>query len=150
MMNEKLFIGYGSLEGLLDTHPTGAPIFLSLNEEQGQPGQYGVRLNTFALIVSDIRDGHARYCRMVLGRVQTMGGEAFDAKSRERTRRRALSAYQIIEEYIITRHGFSVESEMIAMPRDLKLLDGWADFLRYDKEADRFLAGGQAERSGDG
>lgn len=29
---------------------------------------------------------------------------------------------------------------MIAMPRDLKLLDGWANFLRYDKEADRFIS----------
>ncbi len=149
-MNEKLFIGYGSLEGLLDSHPTGAPVFISLNEEQGQPGQYGVALHTFALMVSDIRDGHARYCRMVLGRVQTIGGEAFDTGSRERTRRRALSAYRLIEEYIITKHGFAVESAMIALPRDLKLLDGWADFLRYDKEADRFVANGQAERSGNG
>ncbi len=139
MMNEKLFIGYGSLEGLLDSHPTGAPVFISLNEEQGQPGQYGVALHTFALIVSDIRDGHARYCRIVLGRVQTINGEVFDTGSRERTRQRALSAYRLIEEYIITRHGFTVESAMIAMPRDLKLLDGWADFLRYDKEADRFV-----------
>ena len=147
-MNEKLFIGYGSLAGLLDSHPTGAPLFLSLNEEQGQPGQYGVRLNTFALMVSDIRDGHARYCRMVLGRVQTIGSNAFDTGSRERTRQRALSAYWLIEEYIINRHGFPVESAMIAMPRDLKLLDGWADFLRYDKEADRFVADGQSERSG--
>jgi len=139
MMNEKLFIGYGSLEGLLDSHPTGAPVFISLNEEQGQPGQYGIALHTFALIVSDIRDGHARYCRIVLGRVQTINGEVFDTGSRERTRQRALSAYRLIEEYIITRHGFTVESAMIAMPRDLKLLDGWADFLRYDKEADRFV-----------
>jgi len=139
MMNEKLFIGYGSLEGLLDSHPTGAPVFISLNEEQGQPRQYGVALHTFALIVSDIRDGHARYCRIVLGRVQTINGEVFDTGSRERTRQRALSAYRLIEEYIITRHGFTVESAMIAMPRDLKLLDGWADFLRYDKEADRFV-----------
>ena len=138
-MNEKLFIGYGSLEGLLDSHPTGAPVFISLNEEQGQPGQYGIALHTFALIVSDIRDGHARYCRIVLGRVQTINGEVFDTGSRERTRQRALSAYRLIEEYIITRHGFTVESAMIAMPRDLKLLDGWADFLRYDKEADRFV-----------
>ena len=149
-MNDKLFIGYGSLEGLLDTHPADAPVFLSLNEEQGPPGQYGIALHTLALTVSDIRDGHARYCRMVVGRVQAIGGEAFDTGSRERTRQRALSAYRLIEEYIITRHGFTVESAMIAMPRDLKLLDGWADFLRYDKEADRFVADGQTERSDNG
>lgn len=149
-MHEKQFIGYGSLEGLLDTHPTGTPVFISLNEEQGQPGQYGIALHTFALTVSDIRDGHARYCRMVLGRVQMINGESFDTGSRERTRRRALSAYQLVEEYIITRHGFTIESAMIAMPRDLKLLDGRADFLRYDKEADRFISHSQPERSGNG
>jgi len=85
-----------------------------------------------------------------LGRVQTIGSNAFDTGSHERSRQRALSAYRLIEEYIITRHGFPIESAMIAMPRDLKLLDGWADFLRYDKEADRFVANGQAKRSGDG
>ncbi len=38
MMNDNLFIGYSSLEGLLVTHLTGAPVFITLNEEQGQPG----------------------------------------------------------------------------------------------------------------
>lgn len=28
-----------------------------------------------------------------------------------------------------------------AVPRDLKLLDGWADFLHYDKQTDRFVSG---------
>ncbi len=78
--------------------------------------------------------------------MQTTGGEAFDAGSRARTRRRAVWAYRLVEEYIITRHGFTVEGAMIAMPRDLKLLDGWADFLRYDKEADRFVTNHSAQK----
>ena len=138
-MHERLFIGYSSLEGLLDTHPADAPVFLSLNEEQGPSGHYGIALSTFALTASDIRDDHARYCRMVLGRVQTINGQAFDTGSRERTRQLALSAYHLVEEQIISRYGFTVENAMISLPRDLKLLDGWADFLLYDKAADRYV-----------
>ena len=67
-----------------------------------------------------------------------VGSESLTLGELQRVRRRAESAYRIVEEQVIARRGIAAENAALALPQDYLLLDGWADCLSYDRAADRF------------
>jgi len=140
-MPKDIFIGYADLETMLTNTPTlidGHPVavYVMLLEQPGKMDKHGVAVNDLALVIQDIAPQGVRYCRLSLASVSTIGGKPLDTHKAKWER--AQSAYKIVRAWLAER-GYTVEEATIAHPRDYVFLDGWAAFLKYDKETDRFL-----------
>lgn len=129
------FIGYGSLENLVaETTPNA--VSANLVEETSQPGKYGLYLNRLYAVVSVLdHKEHVHYCRISLGNIQMVNGNPLSRD--EQIKERAQGGFKIIKAWLQDQ-GCRVSPSVVAIPRNLKLLDGQACFLAYDKESDRF------------
>ena len=66
-----LFVGYGTLEALLQSHAPGTPLYAVLASETA-PGQFGgAQVVSLVLVVEDVQNGVARQWRRTVGRLAT-------------------------------------------------------------------------------
>lgn len=126
-------LGYAELEAMLTTHPQEQPIFMTLIDET--TNNDGIEKTRHYLHVSDIRDGMGRYCRIPLGVTLRLDP---DEKKREMATR-INGAADIVREHIQEGFGFAIEPALVSLPKDLKITDGSADFMRFDPEKKVFV-----------
>lgn len=145
MTDKSIFVGYGSLEEMLKGLLRGTTVYANHVSISNGIGQHGVRTYELIIMVSrhcpDMNQVH--YCRMVLGHLQYMGKTPISEDPNGK-RERAQQAWKIVEEWLIEQE-FYVAHAMVAMPKDLVLFDGWADFLGYDKEEKQYFRKDQTE-----
>jgi len=157
-MPKDIFIGYADLETMLTGQPKtqppsadfpagvkGRPLYVMLLEQPGKMDKHGVAVNDLALVIQDIAPQGVRYCRLSLASVSTIGGKPFSEDTHKEKWERAQSAYKIVRAWL-AEQGYTVEEATIAHPRGYVFLNGWASFLKYDKDSDRFV---RAEASDD-
>lgn len=142
-----LFLGYSDLDELLAHYPySSSALYCMLITESGPAdSKFGVSLDRTKVIVQLVDQGLVRYWQMHLGAVQMVAGSPLSDERAEKVQARARSAYELIKERLQAR-GIIPEHALVAMPKNLKQLDGQASFLRYHKESDQFLPMAEGNR----
>ena len=131
------FIGYGSLEDWAEAISTHEPVYACPLTEPDKPNAQGMRTDRLVITCSQPDDrGHVHYCRLRVGFLQYIGDTPINQDHEER-KQRLDQAWEIVETWLRDR-GFTIRRAAVAVPVDLKLMDGWAGFLRWDKETKRF------------
>jgi hypothetical protein len=122
------FIGYGRLEDLIAAHADPSqPFYVEFTVQRASGNPLGWA--TECVTVQDFDDrGNVRYCRIVLGGYDLLGGQPFEEDKARRAHSRAKEGLGHITEHLAS-NGFTVERATVAAPRDLVLLNGSADFL---------------------
>ena len=65
------FVGYGTLEALLQSHEPATPLYAILTSETA-PAQFaGAQVVSLVLVVGDVQNGVARQWRRTVGRLAT-------------------------------------------------------------------------------
>ena len=136
-----IFVGFPQLEHLLETLQEGQPVFASsIDEPQRTQDRFWQRRSY--IVVSQARtDGAVYYCRIKTAArrpgaaaIQYAGSMPLDDDHAER-RQRALELWTTVLAYL-DNEGIETTPAVIAMPRDLALIDGGAEFLGGGAYAD--------------
>jgi len=127
------FIGYETLETWAQAADPALPVYAMLVETTGPTGNYGLAWREVQARVFQVRDGQAHYCLITVAGWQTIHGKALDAEKRQQQDRAARSAWRHIAAWL-REQGYHVTQATVAVPKDLRLLNGAAAFLTYDQE----------------
>lgn len=140
-MDQRNFIGFATSTdwrgSATNTRPVQAAVITQLREV----GNGLANLGVYALM-SQVDDlGNVRYCRIKIGGFLSQDGQtAMFPNEQESAERRASTARQYLLAWL-KREGFGViERAVVATPKDLVLLDGVAEFMKYDKASDSWVA----------
>jgi hypothetical protein len=147
-MPNKDFIGFGTLEDWLEAIDSSCPVQADcVVEQDGTNKPLGLAYYKQVIVVSQPARDSVLYARVVVDRYDSMNGHTpiFDE---EKHLRRSKSAWEVTRTWLI-EHGLTVQRAVVAMPRSLKLLEGHAEFMRYDKESDTYLRAKQTDAAQD-
>ena len=137
-MSAKHFIGFGLLEdwrwAIDPARPVQADCIVDSN---GHAKNVSLTYWKQVIVVSQSKDGDVAYCRIVVDTYKSMNGvtPAFEA---DKHRRHAETAWAVIQTWL-AEQGLRWQRAVVATPRNLKMLEGYADCLRYDKTSDSWL-----------
>lgn len=137
-MNQ-FFVGFGQIEVLLNSHQREAPVYVQLCCETHGSGTPGYHVQEQVIVVSDVQDGVCRYWRKRLSRTELIGGRPFHEAEAKLHVEFAGKVRAAVEKQIVEVYRYRFLEAVVAAPRDLKLLDGEADFLRFDREARSYV-----------
>jgi hypothetical protein len=133
----KHFIGYGSLETWATYASTLKTVYANALIQPGQTSKQGLRQDKLAVQVAQIdSDGNVHYCSLACGYLAHVAGHPFDSDHDERKQRQNQVFHLVLD--WLKEHGFSVRLAVIATPVNLRFLDGWAEFIQYNKESKTF------------
>jgi len=133
------FIGYDTLEAWAEAADLSLPVYATLVEStQSTDRRYGLAWREVQIRVFQVRDGLAHYVLMTVGGWMTTGGKTLDEQKEQAQRRAAESAWKHVQEWLYT-HGFDVHQGTVAVPNNLRLLNGAALFLEYDREKGEYV-----------
>ena len=122
------FIGYGRLEDLVAAHADPSEPFYVEFLSRRIPGD-PIGWTEQTVLVQDFDpEGRVRYVRIPCGGYDLIHGTPFDEARAQEARERGSERHEAVLGYLTSR-GYRVERAAIAMPRDLILLDGYADVL---------------------
>lgn len=135
----KTYIGYSTLEEAVSVFDPQAPVYASPITRPGTPDRkFGVRLDRYEVVVAQPDErGDVHYCVIPVGLLQVMPGNEDGFGKRPALIQRQESAWTLVEDWLLGL-GFTVRMALIAFPTHLRLCDGSAEFMRYDKTTDRF------------
>jgi len=131
-----VYIGYPTLEAWAQVVRRDGPVYACLVEEP-QPPSYGLQDVLLVVWVAQCRGQEVHYFRCRVGVLEYVGSTPFGNDHPER-KQRAEGAWGLIRSWL-EEQGFSVREGVIAHPKELKLFEGWPEFLRYDKEQKRYI-----------
>lgn len=132
------FMAYGKLEELLaiplNYLESTNVIFVTKELEAITRG--AISNCTFRIVVQRLDEqNNVHIWRMTTGRAQLI----YDNENEDSTKadERTESALEAIESYL-SENGFEIHHASAGKPKDLILMDGTTEILRYNKEANRF------------
>lgn len=141
------FIGYPTVEGWANHADPFETVNCMLLTEPGKTISHGMRLDDLVIALAQTdAHGNAHYVRLPVGSLTYLltaeGKQPWNSDHAAR-RARAEQAYRIVlgwlnEFFTAQNSRFVVREATVAMPTNFRLLDGWADILGWDKEAQKF------------
>lgn len=147
MKTEGFFVGVGLLEDLVKTHRRRHPMYVELVAER-QGSQIGIHGELQVLIVADVQDGVCRYWRKLVARHELIAGRPTDELRWTAQRSCAAACLEAVKEYVKKEITFGLDdfdypgghvlAATVAMPRDLRLLDGDTKLLRFNRDVNAF------------
>jgi hypothetical protein len=138
-MSQQNFIGFGTLEDWLAAIESSQPVNADCIVEPGASDRHGVAVCTQAIVCSQVTErGEVLYARVPVGRYQAFAGETRALFEPERHAARALAAWTVAQAWL-SDQNLTIRRAVVAMPRNLKLLDGHCAFMRYDQAADSYV-----------
>lgn len=112
---------------------------MDVKEPHSGQNKHGIGLLLHLVVVQLIEGDQMHYCRLRIGGVQTISGKPFgEEKQDERLSRLCLQVASIVRDWLEYR-GYRVRPGLVGFPHDVRLLEGWAKFLDYDKVQDGFV-----------
>jgi hypothetical protein len=128
------YVGYDTIEDWRRSAGSFRPVYALPLEEPGPVGSYGQQTNSLVVLVSLIEpeDATVHYVRILAGRLDYVNGAPWGDDHAER-KERLNQVYALVTGWL-AEQGYTVRRGAVATPHDLKFLNGWADFLKYDKE----------------
>lgn len=141
--NSSLWIGYPILEDMLEVVRLRnlETLYVTLIEKPPETANYSfpsVYSTVLAVQCISPLDGCVRYCHIVLARITYLHGQAFDSDAKEK-HERAHDAFALIQKFLHSQ-GFTLERALVAMPKNLAVLEGCAEFWRYNTKTNRYEA----------
>lgn len=127
------------LEALLASHSNGTPVYYDTQIEFAPTISPLSRVRLF-VIASDVADGMGRFCRIHIGSYEAVNGEPMDKKHADEVDRRAHDAKVLVGELTRLFGRRAIEGQ-IALPRDLRLLEGESERLRFNTALGRYELG---------
>ncbi len=134
------YVGYATVEEWTKSANPGEPVYCMLITEPGKATTHGMRVDNLVIAVAqtDAR-GDVHYVRLPVGALTYLltadGKKPWNSDHAER-KERAEQAHRIVVEWLTER--CAVREATIAMPTGFRLLDGWANFLGWDKDTQKF------------
>ena len=133
------FVGYGTLDALLQSHEPATPLYAILTSETA-PAQ--AQVVSLVLVVGDVQNGVARQWRRTVGRFSHIAEQPLQSVEQvKRTRERAQQAYELLTHALVFVQRFEVHNALIAAPPDVRILEGDTDCFHYDTSTDSYIAG---------
>ena len=138
------YIGYPTLEAWAQTATRAFPVYACLVEEPQPPDSHGIQAVLLVIWVGQHRPStrEIHYFRCRVGLLEYLGKSPLGNDYADR-KRRAEEAWSLIRSWLCEQ-GFEVREGVIAHPKDLKLFEGWPEFLTYDKEQKRYVRSDRA------
>jgi len=131
-----LFIGYTTLEEWITVVDDDLPVFANLINETGKSGQYDIRTDQLVIMAAQPGDESiVHYCRLVVSEMRYLVGDPPDRRPIEL----AGQAWQLVQDWLKAQ-GLVVRKGVIAVPENLRLMNGWANFLRFDQKKQEYTA----------
>ena len=142
--NNTHFVGYFHLSELIKSHDTTTPLYLcGTSSNRFQVGSAGIR--EWRLTVADIQNGICRYWMMKTCAAQTFDDKVMPGKEEVDFWVLHESAVESVRTYCqttfqqLTRPApLDIHKALVAVPDDYRLLEGCQDFIRYDRQANRY------------
>lgn len=128
-----LFLGYGRLEDLVAAHADPDDPFYVEFLTRRYPGDPLGWLQQTVVVQDFDPQGRVRYVRIGCGGFDLFHGHPFDEARAARAKAYAQRRHEAIRDHLLAR-GYRIERATVAMPKDLVLLEGTADFLGSDKD----------------
>lgn len=152
--NPNFFIGYASIEELLDRRDRSATqLYLFPCTQVEQSSRYGnLNFRRYHLIVSLVHEGAIHYCRVPYGGIQVINdhnGEPVGDCQRgiDRIHSRGQTLMDCVRAYI-SRQGFALPRQAApSFPRDLILMEGGQEFARLNDDKTAYVAVGEEAAS---
>jgi hypothetical protein len=136
-MNESFFIGYETLERWQATSPVTKTAYAMPISTIHADGGF-VAKRELAVLVSKVDGPLMHYVKIIFDTLTYLHGEYVDTSADEDRRlAKPENACAVIHEWLV-KQGYTVVRAAIAVPVNVSLLDGWADFLEYDQETGQF------------
>jgi hypothetical protein len=138
LMDSPLFLGFGTLEDLVDQDLVDRTVYvMAISERHTIPNSSMGTAHKLMRVQGLLPTRVVGYCQISLGYVEEINGSPLESNRALAAARRVESARQVVERWLAAR-GLRVVNATFAAPRDFKLLDGQANFLDYDRETDTF------------
>jgi len=131
----KHFIGFGNTRDWFNALDQTLPVEFNVIVDPGRFGKFGVALHRQYLVLSQVQRSEVLYCRVLVDNYQTLGTDPLDNHAKHE--RRAESAFSVAEAWL-KEMGVSYRKAIVAVPHNLKLLEGYAHFMRYSKDTDSY------------
>ena len=124
-------IGYSTLEEWCKVVDKDSPVYVCLLQETSPSNVPGLlyKKDVVSCCQADSRE-NVHYFRQTLRTYTSVDMEENSA----------IEGWQIIKEWLVEK-GFTVLEGTVSMPGDLKLLEGYADFLKWDKDKRKYCKG---------
>ncbi len=84
MSNSLLFVGYNNRNHWLASIDPGQPVFANLYTEHGETNEYHQRIDKLVIMLAQPEADLVHYCRFVVGELNFISGEVFDADHKKR------------------------------------------------------------------
>lgn len=138
MPKRSYWIGYPALEAWAANVEADKPVLALLITEPGPRNKNGLSVDKSAVIVQQIRaDACVHYCRLVAARHTMIAGRPFETDD-ERRREMARQLYALVTAWL-KEHQLTVREAVVTAPTGLVWLEGWADFIGYDKNTQTYF-----------
>ena len=138
------YIGYPTLEAWARSVERKLPAYACLVEEPQPPDSHGIQAVLLVIWVGQHRPQaqEIHYFRCRVGLLEYLGKSPLGNDYADR-KRRAEEAWALIRSWLCEQ-GFEVREGVIAPPKELKLFEGFPEFLTYDKERKRYVRADRA------
>lgn len=133
------YIGWPELTEMVDQglHP-GINVYGMAFRKPGKVSDIGLSTDTFYILIAQPFENEVNYCQIKTGSVQLLnGGHPYIETELKAQDTRAEQAWAIVKQWL-TDEGIPVRPAMVAIPDDIILISGWAEFLGWDKERKEF------------
>ena len=132
------FIGYDSLEEWAETTDKARPVYALPIQEPGKTDSHGIRSDDLVIVVAQTVPAEAatHYVRLHVTSLEYLNGSPWGDGHGER-KGRSNQVWELVQAWL-SEQGFTVRQAAVAHPKDLRLLDGWANFIGYDQKQERY------------
>jgi hypothetical protein len=131
-----LFIGFSRLENWFKAINPAQPVFADLAvESEHINGTIPSVLEKYTVMVAQPGESDlVYYCRLVVAEETIIMANARGPKHKDR----ASQALEVVQGWLRDQ-GLTVHEAVIAAPKDLLFMDGWANFLAVDKKTQQYV-----------
>lgn len=135
------FVGFGKATDFLAAIDRSQPVNAECVTLTGKAGKFGIALATTVIVLSQPRGSEIFYFYSPISRYQTLNGEPMIMNKQEIENRQTRNdrAYEITLAWLAGA-GVTARHSIIAMPSTYRMLEGYADYMRYDKGSDLWIA----------
>lgn len=132
------FVGFSSTTDWLAAIDTYMPVNADVVTMQDPSSHAGLTHATTYMILSQHQGGEdfseILYCQVMVDRFEMVNGEPLEAPAEAGRHEQRSTSAQVVMVAWLEQHQLKFRRAVLAAPKDLRMLEGNADFLRYDKE----------------
>lgn len=123
-----VLIGYETAEEFIQTHRAADPVFV-MSISETSTNKVGLTLSRTFLMLSDVRDGLGRYCRIHIGSTQVVAGFPLSDTEQQMNVEKAFSAEEAMVKHLKDNCGFLIERAAITRLDGYVMIEGQTNLI---------------------